>query len=316
MWSQHSVNHHAFNRDILIVIAIFLRFATAWSALRNPSISDSSPTSGHSFRAYFSNILPKVTEPWSLVSIPEDAGGSHRLQQRGSAAGHRASSAASSLVPPGRSSERIGRVSETGWPDLLERARRLTTGPRRILGITGAPGAGKSTIAQRLVRALGPELAVLVGMDGFHLSNAELARQGSADRKGAPHTYDGDGYVALLARLRTSDDPVVYAPEFNRDLEESIGSAVAVPAAVPLVVTEGNYLLVPDGPWARVRPLLDECWYVEPGEDLRLNRLVARHRRHGRTLEEARQRTLGSDQLNAQVIEATRPYADLVISGS
>lgn len=203
-------------------------------------------------------------------------------------------------------------MDEVGWTDLVERARALASGSRRVLGITGAPGAGKSTVARLLVEELGPERARLVGMDGFHLASAELRRQGTLDRKGAPHTFDVGGYVALLRRLRTCDEPVVYAPEFDRDLEESIGSAVPVPAEVPLVVTEGNYLLLRDLGWDAVRPLLDECWFVAPGEDVRLTRLVVRHQRHGRSLDEAVQRSQGSDQLNAELINATRPLADLV----
>lgn len=198
-------------------------------------------------------------------------------------------------------------------PALLERAQRLADGGgRRILGITGPPGAGKSTIAEALAEALG-ERARLVGMDGFHLAEAELQRLGRRDRKGAPDTFDALGYVALLRRLRAADEEVVYAPHFDRSIEEAIAGYVPVPRDVPLVITEGNYLLVDDGPWAAVRPLLDECWYVEPDETERLERLVARHQRFGRTPAEAWERSTGSDQRNADVIAATRQAADVVI---
>src|SRR5947209_15380641 len=139
------------------------------------------------------------------------------------------------------------------WPDLLARAQALADGAaRRILGITGAPGSGKSTLAQRLVSAL-DGTAVLIGMDGYHLAQAELERLGRAERKGAPDTFDAAGYVALLARLRAHDpDEVVYAPEFRREIEEPIACAVPVPPATPLVITEGNYLLLTEPPWSGV----------------------------------------------------------------
>jgi len=198
------------------------------------------------------------------------------------------------------------------FTDLLAAASRLADrGGRRILGITGAPGAGKSTLAGRLVTALG-DRAVEIGMDGFHLAQRELARLGRTARKGAPDTFDTLGYVALLGRLRTSAD-VVYAPEFRRDLEEPIGSAIPVPPDVPLVVTEGNYLLLADGPWRHVRPLLDEVWFLAPPEDERLARLIARHQAFGRTAAQARERTFGSDQANAILVAATAGRADLIV---
>jgi len=208
-------------------------------------------------------------------------------------------------------------VSDAGpavlTPELLGRARALAAqGGRRILGITGAPGAGKSTLAHAVVEALGED-ARLVGMDGFHLAEAELHRLGRHDRKGAPDTFDALGYVALLRRLRAADERVVYAPVFDRSLEEPIACAAPVPRDVPLVVTEGNYLLVEDGDWVAVRPLLDECWYVEPPEDARVARLIARHESYGRSPEEARHRSLGSDERNAEVVRATRARADVVV---
>lgn len=198
-------------------------------------------------------------------------------------------------------------------PALLDRARHLVVpGERHVLGITGAPGAGKSSLAHALAEALG-DSARLVAMDGFHFAEAELHRLGRSDTKGAPDTFDVLGYLALLRRLRDGHDEVVYAPRFDRSIEEPIGSAIAVPRDVPLVITEGNYLLLEDGGWLAIRPLLDECWYVDPGEEDRLAWLIARHERYGRSFAEAQARSLGSDQRNAAIVDATKHLADVII---
>lgn len=203
--------------------------------------------------------------------------------------------------------------SQADLDPLVERARGLTTGGRRILGVTGPPGSGKSTLSAAVVAALAPA-AVLVPMDGFHLANAELARLGRQDRKGAPDTFDAAGYVALLSRLRAQREETVYAPVFDRHLEEAIAGAVPVPADTPLVVTEGNYLLLEDGPWARVRELLDEVWFVDLDDDVRLERLVRRHVEHGRTPAAAREWVMRSDEANAALVARTRSRADLVVT--
>jgi pantothenate kinase len=170
-------------------------------------------------------------------------------------------------------------------------------------------------LAGEIVDALGGD-AVLVPMDGFHLAEAELKRLGSHDRKGALDTFDAGGFVALLRRLRESTEPVVYAPTFRRDLEEAIAGAICVQSSAPLVVTEGNYLLSPDGAWAAVRGLLDEVWYLEPDEDDRLDRLVRRHMEFGRDVDTANARARGNDQRNAEAIAATKMWADLIVVGS
>jgi len=196
---------------------------------------------------------------------------------------------------------------------LVGRARDLAArGPRAILGLAGPPGGGKSTLAQAVADALGDE-AVLVPMDGFHLAQPELVRLGIRDRMGAPHTFDARGYAALLARLRAREDGVVYAPAFRREIEEPVAGSIAVAPGVPLVVTEGNYLLLDEGDWAGVRPLLDEAWYVEMDEDTRLEWLIARHVEFGKAPEEARAWVLRSDQANAAVVAPTRERADLVV---
>ncbi len=223
---------------------------------------------------------------------------------------------------PQASAPGAARAVELTAADLVERARGLlgrSDGRRVLLGVVGAPGAGKSTLAAALVDALGgppsvtgePTGAALVGMDGFHLAQATLDRWGRAARKGAPDTFDASGYVALLRRLRAEEE-LVHAPAFRRDLEEPVGSAVPVRAQVPLVVTEGNYLLS-DGPWAPVRELLDEVWFLAPDDDLRLSRLVARHEAFGKPPQEALEWSLGPDQANADVVAASAHRADLVV---
>nr|WP_238345362.1 nucleoside/nucleotide kinase family protein [Actinopolymorpha cephalotaxi] len=195
----------------------------------------------------------------------------------------------------------------------MAEARTLaTSGRRRVLGIVGAPGAGKSTLAERLVADLAPA-AVYVPMDGFHLAQAELERLGRADRKGAPDTFDAAGYLALLRRLRDPAEGTVYAPAFSRVLEEPVAGSLPVPADTPLVVTEGNYLLLTDGPWRQVRTLLDACWFVLTEHDVRMDRLLRRHREFGRSPAVAQAFATGSDQRNADLVAAGIDRADRVV---
>jgi len=198
---------------------------------------------------------------------------------------------------------------------LLARAKALTAPGRVLIGIAGCPGAGKSTAAAWLARALDAEgrRAVQVPMDGFHLANAELVRLGRRERKGAIDTFDGHGYRALLERLAAEREAVVYAPEFDRRVGEPVAGSIAVPPEAEVVVTEGNYLLDEDGPWPGVRAALTEVWYCETPEPLRLARLVARHERFGKSPEHARSWVADVDERNAERIRAARHRADLVI---
>ena len=197
--------------------------------------------------------------------------------------------------------------------ELVSRARSLIVpGQRRVLGITGSPGAGKSTLCAALMAGLGSE-AALVPMDGFHLANAELQRLGRRDRKGAPDTFDADGYAALLARLRQPSGGLIYAPRFDRELEESVGSALPVPAGAPLIVTEGNYLLLEQGSWGQVRAAIDAVWFLEVPDALRLPRLIRRHIEFGKAAGDAEQWAAEVDGRNAELIAGTRARADLVV---
>jgi pantothenate kinase len=196
---------------------------------------------------------------------------------------------------------------------LTTRASSLVGDGRRLLGITGAPGAGKSTLAEQLVAGLVPS-AVLVPMDGFHLAQSQLRRLGREERKGAIDTFDGVGFVALVRRLRTADSDV-YAPTFRRDIEEPIAGAIHVATQVPLVVLEGNYLLAAQPPWESLRELIDEVWYLDPDRAVRLERLIARHVAFGRDPEEARASAIGTDERNARLIESTRARADVIVVG-
>ena len=185
----------------------------------------------------------------------------------------------------------------------------LAGGRRKLLGLVGAPGSGKSTLALALLQAFAGR-AQVVPMDGFHLANIELQRLGRAGRKGAPDTFDGAGYVALLRRLREQGvDEIVYAPEFRREIEEPIAGAIAVLPQTQLVITEGNYLLLEVGPWAGAAPLLDEVWYVDVEDSLRRDRLVRRHEQFGRSRAEALAWVDGTDEPNARLIAASRGRA-------
>ena len=209
--------------------------------------------------------------------------------------------------------------------DLLARARRLAdsqTAPV-VIGVVGAPGAGKTTLVESLVSELNkgvpdPERQQFahVPLDGFHLADQELTRLGLLDRKGAPETFDVHGYAAMLHRLRTSRAAVVYAPGFERTIEQPIAGVIPVYPSATTILTEGNYLLLDRPEWQQVRDQCTEIWYCEQDNELRIQRLIQRHIHFGKTPADAASWVHTVDEKNARLIEATRANADLVITAA
>ncbi|WP_245650554.1 nucleoside/nucleotide kinase family protein [Nocardia harenae] len=185
------------------------------------------------------------------------------------------------------------------------RARAERTDQRVLLGITGPPGTGKSTLAEGLRAALAPD-AEIAPMDGYHLPNAVLDERGARERKGEPDTFDVAGFVANLRVLR--HEKTVPWPTFDRSTDEPTPAGVTF-TTQRIALVEGNYLLT----WAEVGPLLDEIWYLDAPRDLLAQRLIDRHRQGGRDEEAARRKVYESDLRNAELIAETRDRADLVL---
>jgi pantothenate kinase len=213
-------------------------------------------------------------------------------------------------------------MERTTWPGtgvtgLIERALDLLDRPgRRVLGIAGAPASGKSTLAALLVAELDrlrPGEVLGVGMDAFHIGHRVLVRHGLTGVKGAPETFDALGFVHLLRRLRTESETTVYAPEFDRTIEDSLAHVTEISPSVRLVVVEGNYLLLDVPPWDGVRALLDQAWFVHLDDDERRRRMVLRHESHGHSHDDAVTRTFGSDERNAVQVNRRLVPPDLWI---
>lgn len=206
---------------------------------------------------------------------------------------------------------------------MAVRARGLVAGSERaVLAIVGAPGAGKSTLVDALLRELRAGSPIAAGrqdwlahlpMDGFHLSDVELDRLGRRDRKGAIDTFDSAGYAATVRRLVERTDEIVYAPGFERDLEQPIAAAIAIPRAAQLILTEGLYLLHDDGDWAKAARCFSESWFVAIDDGIRRERLVARHVAYGKSVGAAEDWVELVDEPNARLVAGCRSRATLLL---
>jgi pantothenate kinase len=190
-----------------------------------------------------------------------------------------------------------------------------------VIGVVGAPGAGKTTLVESLISGLNNAIPdpehqhyAHVPMDGFHLSDQELTRLGLLDRKGAPETFDVHGYAATLHRLRSPRTAVVYAPGFERTIEQPIAGVIPVYPSATTILTEGNYLLLDRPEWQQVRDQCTEIWYCEQQNELRIERLIQRHIQFGKTPAEAESWVHTVDEKNAQLIQSARANADLVVT--
>lgn len=208
-------------------------------------------------------------------------------------------------------------ASDGAARDAVE-AAESAGGRRFVLGLAGPPGAGKSTLAEFIVEYArahrGESWAAYFPMDGYHLSNAQLERLGLRHRKGAPATFDVDGYVAALSRLTADSGEDIYVPGYDRSLHEPIAARLLVPAAARLVVTEGNYLALDDPRWRAARDMIDQLWYVDAPDSLREERLIARQVAGGRGADAARAWVASSDHPNGELVKRSRTNADRTVT--
>ena len=195
---------------------------------------------------------------------------------------------------------------------LFEQIQSLLDGerPRTLIGIVGKPGAGKSTVVEEISKKFGSKLVSIIPMDGFHLSNEELISLGRRDRKGAPDTFDVEGFTSLIEKVKTKNQVDHKFPIFHREIEASIADEGMIPKESKVVVIEGNYLFSEDHNWNGIYPLLDHTWFIDINDEIRIERLIARHIRYGKTPEEAETWSRGSDETNARFIGLTANRAE------
>ncbi|WP_343162867.1 nucleoside triphosphate hydrolase [Paragemmobacter kunshanensis] len=196
-------------------------------------------------------------------------------------------------------------IDIAGLADLL--AEKAKGGGRVVAALAGAPGSGKSTVAERLCDALNARqagLAAVLPMDGYHYDDLHLVPAGLRPRKGAPETFDVGGLFHTLKRIRARDEEFVAVPVFDRDIEIARAGARMIPAEVPVIIVEGNYLLLGQEPWSRLRPLFDVAVLVDVPEDVLRARLTARWKHYDLTPDEIAWKLDGNDLPNGRFVMA------------
>lgn len=205
--------------------------------------------------------------------------------------------------------------------DLAQRllADAQSMSKRLVLGIAGIAGSGKSTLGERLADLInddpngGPETAAFIPMDGFHLPNATLIERSWKKRKGASFTYDAPAYLALLRHYADPAQTGSY-PVYCREVHEPVTSNQSITPATKIIITEGQYLLLPESPWDELAEVLDECWWLEVPPERTREWLMKRDTSVGRSREEAQVKYQKNDRLNTEHVLAAKRLPDRIVT--
>ena len=199
---------------------------------------------------------------------------------------------------------------------LLEKSFESVKPNRFILGLTGAPAAGKSTLAENLCTRWNDKhqnTAIIVPMDGYHLSNEQLKEAGTLHLKGVPKTFDAVGFVNKIRKIKNEPNKIHYCPLFDRSIEASIQDEIRVLPTHTMIIVEGNYLLLESEPWASLREHFDEVWFIEADAEALAQRLLERHQSAGKNTQEAQEKMNSTDLPNAELIGNTRSRATRIV---
>lgn len=188
------------------------------------------------------------------------------------------------------------------------------SGSRKIIAVSGPPASGKSTVAEAVVTSLTAigKTAALVPMDGFHLGNALIEKAGTLARKGAPETFDADGFVHLISRIASGTD-TVYAPVFDRSRDIAVAGAQLVPNNAEFVIVEGNYLMLNAAPWDQLRQFWTLSVAITVPMDVLEQRLMDRWAHYGMASDEALIKVQGNDLRNAKMVLHNSAPSDLML---
>jgi len=191
---------------------------------------------------------------------------------------------------------------------------RAGNAKRFLVAIAGPPGAGKSTLADNVAKALKAkgESAEVLPMDGFHMDNAVLIEKGLLKRKGVPDSFDVRAFLDIVKAVRAADQEVL-VPVFDRSREIAIASARIVSADHRFIVVEGNYLLFSQGKWAELEGMFDYSIMLAPPMEVLEERLWARWRGYDLDEEAASAKVYGNDLPNGRLILENRRRADVTI---
>lgn len=213
--------------------------------------------------------------------------------------------------------ERIDHADLHMLTKLLIENNRKWENKRFLLGITGIPGAGKSTLANSLMKnineILHKEIAIVVPMDGFHYHNDILVTKGLLAVKGSFKTFDSEKFVALIKKIASEKVEKIYCPAYDRNLHNPVDDSILIESKHKIIIVEGNYLLLDTCPWKELVDLFDESWFIDTPQAISKERLINRHIVTGRSASEAFHKVNSTDTPNAELILQTRYRANKII---